>query len=172
MTEKIKFRNATIEDLDLLDYWDTKQHVIDSDPDDDEWDWEVELPRELEWRKILIAELEGRPIGCVTLYDPFLEETNYWGKDIEANLMGMDIYIGEETDLGKGYGETMILMAFERSFEDPSITAIIIDPLASNVRAIKFYERIGFEFIEARVFGTTDCMYYRLNREKWLDLYK
>ncbi|MDA9774471.1 acetyltransferase, partial [Saprospiraceae bacterium] len=105
-------------------------------------------------------------------YDPFLEETNYWGKEIEPNLKGMDIYIGEETDLGKGYGEIMILMAFERSFEDPSIKAIIIDPLASNVRAIKFYERIGFDFIEARVFGTTDCMYYRLNREKWLDLYK
>jgi aminoglycoside 6'-N-acetyltransferase len=32
----IRLRPATIEDLGVLEYWDTKQHVIDYDPDD-EW---------------------------------------------------------------------------------------------------------------------------------------
>jgi aminoglycoside 6'-N-acetyltransferase len=46
----IEFRIASIKDLDLLLYWDTKQHMIDSDPDDD-WDWEIELKRAPDWRQ-------------------------------------------------------------------------------------------------------------------------
>ncbi len=31
---------------------------------------------------------------------------------------------------------------------DPAVTGILIDPLASNTRAHRFYERLGFEFVE------------------------
>lgn len=46
----ITLRPATIDDLELLKYWDTKQHVIDCDPDDD-WNWEKELKHDPEWRE-------------------------------------------------------------------------------------------------------------------------
>lgn len=32
MSISITLRNATIEDIDLLRFWDTQQHVIDSGP--------------------------------------------------------------------------------------------------------------------------------------------
>ena len=35
-------REAIIKDLELLNHWDTKQHVIGCDPDDD-WNWETRL---------------------------------------------------------------------------------------------------------------------------------
>ena len=167
----IAFRKATIKDLDLLDYWDTKQHVIDSDPDDDEWDWEDELPMDYDWREILMAELNGKPIGNVILYDPYREITQYWGDKIGKNLMGLDIYIGEESDLGRGYGETMMRLAFSRSFADSRVQAVIIDPLKSNIRAIKFYNRLGFEYIGDKTFGTTDCETYQMTRRKWEHFY-
>ena len=46
----IRLRHASIHDLELVKYWDTKQHVIDCDPDE-EWDWEQELGRDTEWRE-------------------------------------------------------------------------------------------------------------------------
>ena len=36
---------APVEDLELLRYWDTQQHVIDSEPDDD-WVLEHKLSRD------------------------------------------------------------------------------------------------------------------------------
>jgi hypothetical protein len=44
------------------------------------------------------------------------------------------------------------------------VTAILIDPLASNVRAHRFYERLGFRFVERRRFGDDDCVVYVLDR--------
>ena len=61
----------------------------------------------------------------------------------------------------------MMQLAIARCFADPTVTAILIDPLASNTRAHRFYERFGFKFIEPRRFGSDECLVYRLNREDW-----
>lgn len=158
----IKLRPATIKDLDLLKNWDTKQHIIDCDPDDD-WNWEVELNRRPEWREQLIAELNGEPIGFIQIIDPFHEETNYW-KDVEENKRAIDIWIGEESNLNKGYGTAMMKLAIERCFRDKKVSGILIDPLKSNTKAHRFYERIGFEFIEERVFNSSECLVFELKR--------
>jgi aminoglycoside 6'-N-acetyltransferase len=162
MESQIILRNATIEDLDMLRYWDTKQHNIESDPNND-WSWETELKKQFSWRELLIAEINNRPIGFMQIIDPYDEETHYWG-EIETNLRAIDIWLGEEYDMGKGYGTIMMQMAFERCFRSSKVNAVIIDPLVSNVRAHKFYERLGFEFIEKRTFGEDDCFIYRLDR--------
>lgn len=161
----INLRSATPDDLELLRYWDTQPHVIASDPNDD-WGWEVELNRTPNWREQLIAEIEGRPIGFIQIIDPAREDSHYWG-DVPDNLRAIDIWIGEATDLGKGYGTQMMQQAIARCFADPAVTAILIDPLASNTRAHRFYERLGFQFIEARRFGEDDCYVYCLNRANW-----
>ena len=46
----------------------------------------------------------------------------------------------------------------------PTVTAVLIDPLASNTRARAFYERLGFVAVGPRRFGTDDCVVYRLDR--------
>ena len=162
----IILRPATPDDLERLLYWDKQPHVIAADPDDD-WNWEEELQRSPDWREQLIAELDGRPIGCIQIIDPAREESHYWG-DIAENLQAIDIWIGEASDLGKGYGTQMMQLALARCFADPAVTAVLIDPLASNSRAHRFYERLGFQFIERRYFGSDDCFVYRLNREAWV----
>ena len=163
---QITLRTATINDLALLRHWDEQPHVKASDGDED-WNWEYELQRFPKWREQLIAELDGRPIGCIQIIDPAEEESHYWG-DVEANLRAIDIWIGEAEDLSKGYGTIMMNLALERCFENEKVTAILIDPLETNHGAIRFYERIGFQFVERRTFEDSECMVYKMSREDWM----
>ena len=162
----LQLRTAKIADLELLLHWDKQEHVIESDPNDD-WNWEDELTRTPEWREQLIAELNGSPIGFIQIIDPAKEETNYWGT-IEHNKRAIDIWIGEKENLGKGYGSIMMKLALNRCFNATNVTEVLIDPLESNTDAIRFYKRIGFEFVENRTFGDDKCEVYRITRDKWL----
>ncbi len=163
----ITLRDATVKDLELLRRWDEQPHVVDADPHDD-WGWESELARKPSWREQLIAEEEGRAIGYLEIIDPALEEDPYWGDDVESNLRAIDIWIGEEEDLGRGYGTEMMLLALARCFAPPEVKAVLLDPLASNTRSHRFYERLGFRFVERRTFGLDDCCVYRLERADYL----
>ena len=163
----ITLRVATLDDVSLLRHWDEQPHVIASDPNDD-WGWDVELAETSEWREQWIAELDGHPIGFMQIMDPAQEESHYWG-DVPANLRAIDIWIGEATELGKGYGTTMMQIALTRCFADPAVTAVLVDPLANNTRAHHFYERLGFRFLEHRRFGDDDCAVYRLDRAHWAE---
>ena len=42
--------------------------------------------------------------------------------------------------------------------------AVLVDPLKSNTRAHRFYERLGFLFSVERRFGEDSCFVYRLAR--------
>ena len=161
----MRLRPATHADIPVLRHWDQQPHVIAASGDDDWFDWENEIPREVDWAEMLIAEEGGRPIGFIQIIDPAREESHYWG-DCEENLRAIDIWIGEAADLGVGYGTQMMRLAIDRCFAEPSVTAILIDPLARNVRARCFYERLGFVAIGPRRFGTDDCMVYRLGRRR------
>ncbi len=55
-------------------------------------------------------------------------------------------------------------LALARCFDDPSVSAVLIDPLASDTRSHHFYERIGFRFLEPRGFGDDECLSYRRDR--------
>jgi aminoglycoside 6'-N-acetyltransferase len=161
----MRLRPATLADVDLLRHWDEQPHVVDSDPNDD-WEWERELAYAPDWREQLIAEVDDRPIGVVQIIDPAGEETHYWG-ECPPNLRAVDIWIGEQADLGRGLGTQMMRLALDRCFADPAVEAVIIDPLTSNTRARRFYERLGFYFVEYRRFGQDDCAVYRLDRSQW-----
>jgi len=158
----VRLRAATLDDLDLLRHWDEQPHVIQGDPNDD-WNWDVELGRSPDWREQLIAEVDGRPIGFMQIIDPAREDSHYWG-EVLANLRAIDIWIGDERDLGRGHGTHMMRLAIARCFADPTVTAILIDPLESNTRAHRFYERLGFRFVERRCFGQDQCLVHRLDR--------
>ncbi|PZD71676.1 Aminoglycoside N(6')-acetyltransferase type 1 [Acaryochloris thomasi RCC1774] len=161
----INLRPATPQDLKLLRHWDQQPHVIASDPDDD-WEWEVELLRDPDWREQLIAELNGSPIGFMQIIDPAREDSHYWG-NVSANLRAIDIWIGEASDLGQGHGTQMMQLALTRCFDDPEVTGVLLDPLVSNTRAHRFYERLGFRCCDRRHFGTDDCFVYQLSRTAW-----
>jgi aminoglycoside 6'-N-acetyltransferase len=159
---EVTLRPATLGDLELLRHWDEQPHTVASDPNDD-WGWEIELARNPPWREQLIAEVDGRPVGFLQIIDPAEEDSRYWG-DAPPDLRAIDIWIGEASALNRGHGTAMMRLAIARCFTPPEVTAILIDPLASNTAAHRFYERLVFRFVERRRFGEDDCFVYRLER--------
>jgi len=149
-----------------LRYWDAQPHIQYAKGNGD-WRWETELSKSPScWREQLIADVHGKPIGYLEIADPALDESHYWGPT-EPGYRAIDLWIGEPEYLGKGYGTRMMELALARCFADPSVHAVIIDPLASNARAIRFYERLGFEFMTRRRFGKDDCSVYQLTRSRY-----
>lgn len=174
----LTLRAATRADIPTLQRWDRDPTVIAStsdDPDaavafgdDNDWEENIDLYERDVW-EYWIAEVDGRPIGAMQLCDPHREPSHYWG-DIEPNLRALDIWIGEPDARGRGYGELMMRLGIVACFEDPAVTAIVIDPLASNSRAHAFYRRLGFLPVERRMFGEDDCLVHKLTREDWSKL--
>lgn len=170
----IRLRPATLADAPTLKAWNKEPHVIRATTDDPNAEtafegmvWEDELAAQSDIQRYYIADLDGRPIGAMQMIDPHLEPTHYWG-DIAPNLRALDIWIGDRSDLGKGYGEQMMRQALDLCFADANVTAVIIDPLASNTRAHKFYQRLGFTPIGRRLFNDEDdCLVHELTRETW-----
>lgn len=160
----LTYRDATISDALTLRKWDSYEHIIASDPDD-EWDWETELDKRVDWRVQWMFLLDGMPLGFVQIIDPENEESHYWG-EVGQGFRAIDIWIGPHEFLGKGFTK-MMKTAIDFCFSDPKVHSIIIDPLASNVRAIKFYQKIGFKFTENRYFENTLCSVHSLIRSDW-----
>jgi aminoglycoside 6'-N-acetyltransferase len=164
----IVLRPATLADVPLLQQWDEEPHVIAASGEDDVIDWPAEITETGDWAEQLIAEEDGRPVGIVQIIDPHLDPTRYWG-DCGPGLRAIDIWIGSLGDLGRGLGTQMMRQAFERCFASPDVTAVLIDPLESNVAARRFYERLGFVGVGPRTFGDDHCWVYRLDRQAWVD---
>ena len=96
----------------------------------------------------------NKPIGFILL----------WGLNWHTRNSFVGIGVGEPAYWGKGYGSEIMKLALARCFADPAVSAVLIDPLASNLRARRFYERLGFRFVELRHFGQDECAVYRLDR--------
>jgi aminoglycoside 6'-N-acetyltransferase len=161
----MRLRHATIADIQLMRRWNEQPHLAENLGDDD-WQWETELGKACDWREQFIAEIDGRPIGYLEITDPAGDPEQYWG-DCAPNLRAIDIWIGEESELSKGYGTQMITLALNRCFAVPAVTAVVIDPLAKNTSAIRFYERLGFHTVGPRRFDQDDCIVMRLERAEW-----
>jgi len=164
----VRLRRATPADVEVLTHWDAQPHVIAATGDDDVIDWHAEVAAQGPVQESLIAEVDGRPIGVVQIIDPAEEPTHYWG-DVPEGLRAIDIWIGEADDLGRGYGTEMMHQALDRCFELPLVHAVLIDPLVSNVRAHRFYRRLGFVPIGEQTFGTDACLVHRLDRATWIN---
>ncbi|MFZ4719618.1 MAG: GNAT family N-acetyltransferase [Ilumatobacteraceae bacterium] len=159
----VRLRKATVDDVPLLETWDSEPDVAASGGDDDAFDWVHEVPRHVPWRELLIAEVDGRPVGFMQLIDAAEEETHYWG-EVESGPWAIDIWIGAAADRSRGIGAEMMRQALERCFARPGVDHVLIDPLRRNERAIRFYERLGFHHVGIRWFDTDECAVMRFDR--------
>jgi aminoglycoside 6'-N-acetyltransferase len=162
----LHLRKATPDDLATLRRWNDQSHLIATIGPAADWNWTYELARTPDWRELLIAELDGTPIGFVQLIDPHREETHYWG-DVGPHKRAIDIWIGEAARLGKGYGTQMMQLALAQCFADPLVREVLVDPRLTNEGAQRFYRRLGFRFVAERTLGGDRCAVYGLSRAAW-----
>lgn len=161
---RVVLRKVRPEDAALLDCWDSDEAVIASNPNDvGQSDWAAEIAADPDWRRFWIADENGRAVGVLIDIDPAREESRYWG-DCGPGLRAFDVWIGAAKDRGRGVGGEMMRLALAEAFADPAVEAVLIDPLASNAAAIRFYERAGFRPVERRRFGEDDCLVMRRDR--------
>lgn len=164
----VQLRPMRLPDVELIVRWDEDPVVRAAigGAGADWYDWPVELAREVSWRELLIAEADGRPIGFVQLTDAANEENGYWSRPPEGSW-AIDIWLGHETDRGRGLGSQVMAAAVERTFDRHGATSILIDPLRSNQRAIAFYRRLGFiEVSDESYLDDDDCLVMERRRSE------
>ncbi len=137
------FRPMTADDLPLIKRWLAMPHVK-------QWWGEPTKQYELVSGDLdhpamdqFIVVTGSRPFGYLQCYDPQAWENNGFGLQ-PAGTRGIDQFIGVADMVGRGHGP-----AFIRSFVDGLLAngtpRIVTDPDPANGRAVRAYEKAGFQ---------------------------
>ena len=152
--ENIRIRELTEEDFPLILKWLTDEKVLEYYGGRDKKytletiqkhyteKWESEVIR-------VIIEYNNIPIGygqIYKMYDELYKEYQYQ-KNNEI-VYGMDQFIGEVNYWNKGIGTKYIKIIFDFLKKEKNADSVIVDPHKNNLRAIKCYERAGFNIIK------------------------
>ncbi|MCY3748270.1 MAG: GNAT family protein [Chloroflexi bacterium] len=86
------------------------------------------------WR--FVIEAQGRAVGEIQYYHPYLNER--WSA-------GIDIFIGEPGDRNRGLGTEAVRTLLQHLFEVKGVNRVTIGPEPANRRAIRSYEKTGFQ---------------------------
>ncbi len=88
------------------------------------------------------------PLGYIQFYNAydFPREDKIPLEGLPKSLAALDIFIGEEEYIGKGFGSES-LKQFLKEHIDPAFEACFVDPDTANGRAIRTYEKAGFKKI-------------------------
>jgi RimJ/RimL family protein N-acetyltransferase len=147
-SSEFEFWQLTPADIPMLNEWLHRPHVA-------EW-WDEQVSDEqlhadyftpdpaAPGTRYYIAHRAGQPIGFIQSYVPAEEHGDWWPDVSDPSIRGIDQFLADGDQLGKGIGSSMVSAFVRRLFEDPSVTRIQTDPSIQNGRAIRCYERAGF----------------------------
>lgn len=151
---RFTFRPVVDDDVALLVRWL-------NDPRVGEW-WEgvtvtydeAYVQRELlpdDWVTRVIVEHDGEPIGFQQWYALDGPEEDEWraayGIPMSSGAYGIDQFIGESRLHGRGLGSAQVRAVSDWLLgpDGPRATFVVTDPVVENERAVRAYEKAGFE---------------------------
>jgi len=91
-----------------------------------------------------LAFLDGEPVGYIQAYVAVDVGPEWCGDPLDRGVWGIDQFVADEHRLGRGFGTAMILGFVDLLFADARVTAVQVDPVEDNLRAIRCYEKVGF----------------------------
>ena len=91
-----------------------------------------------------IALGASREVGYIQSYVVKDSGDGWWPGEQDPGARGIDQFLAEEIQLGRGIGTRLILSFVAQLFADPGVTRIQADPSPNNARAIRCYEKAGF----------------------------
>jgi RimJ/RimL family protein N-acetyltransferase len=150
---EFSFRPMVHADIPMFCEWISRPHVAEwwsdapSVDEINEWCSPAANNRRQDLHHIAI--LGGRdPVGFIQTYVPCeCHQDGWWLDENDPGLRGIDQFLANAEQLGRGLGTRLIRAFVHRLFEDPSITRIQSDPAPANRRAIRCYEKAGFSAI-------------------------
>ena len=136
-------------DLPLFSIWLNRPHVSEW------WDERIGLQDVREIYLPLLnskssvqcyfAQLNESPVGFIQSYNVVAQQSSGWWLDeTDPNAVGIDQFLADAENLGKGMGTEMVRQFAKLLFQDPAATKIQTDPSPTNSRAICCYEKAGF----------------------------
>tara|TARA_R110002049_G_scaffold303217_1_gene497374 strand:+ start:1445 stop:1951 length:507 start_codon:yes stop_codon:yes gene_type:complete len=134
------FRNLTLDDLDLLESWQSRPHIREWWGSDAPFDRaKLADPKVARW----IVSHAGRPFAFMQDYSVHGWDDHHFAKLPEGSR-GIDQYIGAPDMIGLGHGTAFIGARLRMLFE-AGAPVIATDPHPENARAIAVYTKLGFE---------------------------
>jgi RimJ/RimL family protein N-acetyltransferase len=82
--------------------------------------------------------------------DQLLGNCSLFNLNLRNSIGELGIFIGESQYLGKGYGEEAINLLLDYGFNIYNLHNIMLEVYAYNTRAIKCYQKCGFQFAGRR----------------------
>lgn len=89
----------------------------------------------------------GRPIGYIQSYTAMGSGDGWWTDEQDPGVRGIDQFLANAGDLGRGLGSLMVRTFVDMLFMDPAVTRVQTDPSPQNHRAIRAYEKAGFSAV-------------------------
>jgi AacA4 family aminoglycoside N(6')-acetyltransferase len=160
----VRLRLMTEQDLPMLHDWLNRPHIV-------EW-WGGErpslervrddyMPSVLAQQNVTpyIATLDGEPFAYAQSYVALGAGDGWWQEETDPGVRGIDQSIGYSELLGRGLGTRLVCALIESLFSDPAVTKIQTDPSPDNHRAIRCYERAGFQRVKTIVTPDGPALY-------------
>jgi RimJ/RimL family protein N-acetyltransferase len=154
----VVFRPLTPADLPMLHEWLGRPHVAewwDGVPSLDEVEADFgPMMDDRSTTRAYIALGDGRPIGYIQSYVALGSGEGWWPDEVDPGVRGIDQFLADADHLGRGLGTRMVRAFIACLFADPEVTRIQTDPSPRNARAIRCYQKAGFD--PMRVVDTPD----------------
>jgi RimJ/RimL family protein N-acetyltransferase len=93
----------------------------------------------------MLACLDDRAVGFIQSYCVMGADPEWWTEETDPGARGIDQFLADGEQLGQGLGTEMVRQFLALLFEDPRVTKVQTDPAPDNARAIRAYEKAGFQ---------------------------
>ncbi|NBD07923.1 GNAT family N-acetyltransferase [Corallococcus sp. c25j21] len=167
---RFTYLRLTQADLPMLAEWLARPHVAEwwgAPPTLDELrqDLEVDIAADVSWQ--YIARLDGRPVGFIQAYDVMRADPDWWREETDPGARGIDQFLAHAEQLGQGLGTRLVGQFIAKLFEDPAVTKVQTDPSLDNARAIRAYEKAGFQPVARVVTPDGPALLMVVRRDAW-----
>lgn len=137
-----------LSDPAVLDYYEGRSNPFDLDKVKEKF---AHRARGESRVNVGVIECKTNPIGFVQYYkitpNEYNENDLIYMQDFQMPY-GMDIVIGETSYWNKGIGTEILQTLINHLFKHHNVDIVFIDPQTWNKRAIRCYEKCGFEAID------------------------
>jgi aminoglycoside 6'-N-acetyltransferase-1b len=168
----VTLRRMTEDDLAMLHDWLNRPHIV-------AW-WGGERPSLAEVRKEYLPQelarhqvtpyiglLGGEPFAYAQSYVALGAGDGWWEGETDPGVRGIDASIADPDLLGKGLGTQLVRALVDLLFSDPSVSSIQTDPAPHNLRAIRCYEKAGFQRVKTIETPDGPAVYMLQTRLQW-----